>query len=225
MKHENSKESSSETENRPHVPEGVCELLTIGITGGIGSGKSTVAKILAEHGARIILADEIAKEIVEPGMPAYNGIVAHFGTEILDVFGRIDRKKLGDIVFNDKNELQFLNHTTHGFVAERINEILESYRREHVNLAVVEAIVPIEHGFLDNVNTVWVVLASEATRIKRIMKRNKLTFDEAQQRIQAQMPDDKYKSVARQIIYNDGTVKDLKKKIEGLLKYENYSPS
>lgn len=193
-------------------------MLTIGITGGIGSGKSTAARILQEYGARIMLADEIAKEIVEPGMPAYDKIVEHFGAGVLDRQGRIDRGKLGNIVFNNKAELQLLNSITHGFVGDRIKDILDRYRRENVNLVVLEAIVPIEHGFLDAVDTVWVVLASEAVRIERIKKRNNVTAEEALQRIRAQMTDDEYISLADQIIYNDGTVDDLKKKIRGLLK-------
>jgi dephospho-CoA kinase len=200
-------------------------LLTIGITGGIGSGKSTAARILKEYGARIILADDIARSVMEPGMPAYKLIVEHFGLEILNETGRIDRKKLGEIVFDNEQELLVLNRITHGIVADRIKEILNEYRRENVKLAVVEAIVPIEHGFLDAVDTVWVVLACETVRVERVMKRNKFIREEALMRIQAQMPDEKYKSLANQIIYNDGTVEELKTKIRGLLTYEQNSPS
>ncbi|MBP7176282.1 MAG: dephospho-CoA kinase [Thermoclostridium sp.] len=200
-------------------------MLTIGITGGIGSGKSTAAQILKEYGARVILADEIAKDIMEPHMPAWYRIVEHFGTGILEDTGRIDRKKLGELVFNNKQELLALNEITHSTVAERIKEILDEYRREQVKLAVVEAIVPIEHGFLDAVDTVWVVLASEPVRVKRIMKRNNFSRKEAVARIRAQMPDEKYKSIAKQIIYNDGTVDALRLTIRGLLANEQNSPT
>lgn len=200
-------------------------MLTIGITGGIGSGKSTAAKILCDYGAKLILADDIAKEIVEPQMPAYVRIIEHFGTKILDPDERINRKALGDIVFSDEHELQILNEITHSIVAERIEKMLNEFRDKKTELAVVEAIVPIKHGFLDMVDTVWVVLASENIRIQRIMARNGLTRDEAQQRIQAQMPDDAYKSLADQVVYNNGTFDDLKLQIRGLLKYEDYSPS
>ncbi len=200
-------------------------MLTIGITGGIGSGKSTAAQILKEYGARVILADEIAKDIMEPQMPAWYRAVQHFGTGILEDSGRIDRKKLGELVFNNDQELLNLNEITHSTVAERIKEILDEYRKEQVKLAVVEAIVPIEHGFLDAVDTVWVVLASEPVRVKRIMKRNKFSRKEAMTRIRAQMPDEKYKSIADQIIYNDGTIDELRLTIRGLLANEQYSPS
>jgi len=151
--------------------------------------------------------------------------VSHFGTAILHNDGRIDSKKLGEIVFGNKQELLVLNKITHGIVAEKILEILRGYRKEQVKLAVVEAIVPVRHGFLDAVDTVWVVVASEPVRVQRIMKRNNFSQEEALARIRMQMPDEEYKSIANQIIYNDGTVDKLRAKIRGLLAYEQYSPS
>jgi dephospho-CoA kinase len=203
----------------------VFELLTIGITGGIGSGKSTVVKILEEYGARVIFADEIAKSVMEPSMPAYERIVEHFGTGVLDGDRRIDGKKLGGIVFHDNQEMQILNGITHGVVAQRIKEILDGFREEQAKLAVVEAIVPIRHGFQDAVDKVWVVIASEPVRVRRIIERNNFSREEALARIRAQMPDEEYKSIADQVIYNDGTIEELRAKIRGLLNYEQYSPS
>jgi len=195
-------------------------LLTIGITGGIGSGKSTVTRLLEKRGARIINADEIAKEATEPGTAAYESIVQWFGTGVLDEDERIDRKKLGDIVFSNKEQLDMLNRLTHGAVIERIKELLDGYKKQQAQLAVVEAIVPVKHGFLDLVDTVWVVAASEDVRIKRITERSGLTPDEARQRIRAQMSDAMYKSIACQVIYNDGTFQELEKKVRDVLQYE-----
>ena len=200
-------------------------MLTIGITGGIGSGKSTVVKILEEYGARVIFADETAKSVMEPSMPAYERIVEHFGTGVLDGDRRIDGKKLGGIVFHDNQEMQILNGITHGVVAQRIKEILDGFREEQAKLAVVEAIVPIRHGFQDAVDKVWVVIASEPVRVRRIIERNNFSREEALTRIRAQMPDEEYKSIADQVIYNDGTIEELRAKIRGLLNYEQYSPS
>lgn len=195
-------------------------MLTIGITGGIGSGKSMVAKLLEKRGAAVILADEIAKEVVEPGTSAYKSIVQWFGDGILDKAGRIDRKKLGEIVFSNREQLEMLNRFTHSAVADRIEEILDGFKKQQVQLAVVEAIVPVRHGFLDLVDTVWVVVASEDIRIKRIKERSGLTPDEARQRIRAQMSDEMYKSIARQVIYNEGTVQELEQKVQDALQYE-----
>lgn len=198
-------------------------MLTIGITGGIGSGKSTVARILKKNGAKLIIADEMAKEIVQPGMPAYERIISEFGTEILNREGSIDRKKLGDIVFADKSRLTVLNRITHGIVAERIKLQLEQFRKENNRLAAVEAIVPIKHGFLDLVDSVWVVLAPESVRIERIIKRSGVSCLEAKQRIRSQMSDEEYKSIADKVIYNDGSLTELEAKVWDILKDENYS--
>jgi len=198
-------------------------LLTVGITGGIGSGKSTVARILEENGAKLIIADDLAKEIVQRGMPAYDKIISEFGTGILDREGNIDRKKLGDIVFADKSRLSILNRITHGIVAERIRLRLEQFRSENSRLAVVEAIVPIKHGFLDLVDSVWVVIAPESVRIERIVKRNNVSCLEAKQRIYSQMSDEEYKSIADKVIYNEGTLQELEAKVWDLLKDEGYS--
>lgn len=196
-------------------------MLTIGITGGIGSGKSTAARILEEYGARIILADEIAWGVMQPDMPAYRQIVEHFGTGILDEVRRIDRRKLGGIVFNNPQELLLLNSITHTHVVDKIGDLLDGFRKEQVKLAVLEAIVPVEHGFLDAVDTVWVVLASEPVRVERIIKRNNFSPEEALRRIRSQMSDEEYKSIADKVIYNDGTVSELRAKIRELINEEN----
>lgn len=195
-------------------------MLTIGITGGIGSGKSTVTRLLEKRGAKIINADEIAKEAVEPGTAPYQNIVQWFGTGILDEDERIDRKKLGDIVFSNREQLDMLSRFTHGAVIERIQDLLDGFKKQQAQLAVVEAIVPVKHGFLDLVDTVWVVVASENVRIKRITERSGLAPDEARQRIRAQMSDEMYKSIACQVIYNEGTFQELEKKVRDVLKYE-----
>lgn len=193
----------------------------IGITGGIGSGKSTVARILKEHGANLIFADDIAKEIMQPHMPAYKKIIEHFGTRIIAEDERINSKELAKIVFSDNDQLLYLNKITHGAVADRINELISQLRSAQQNLVAVEAIVPIKHGFLDIVDTVWVVLASEKIRIDRVMKRSGLTYEEAKKRIESQMTDDEYISIAEQVIYNDGKLNELEEKVWGLLKNED----
>jgi len=201
----------------------VMGLLIIGVTGGIGSGKSTVVRILQKYGADVIFADDVAKEMTEPGMPAYKEIIKHFGAGIIGEDKRIDRKKLADIVFSDSAELQVLNRLTHSIVVERIRELVDGYRNSGSKMVVVEAIVPVEHGFLDLVDSVWVVLADQSSRIERVMKRSRMTYEEAERRIKSQMSDDMYISIADQIIYNNGSLEELEEKVRGLLKDENYS--
>ncbi|MDD4295985.1 MAG: dephospho-CoA kinase, partial [Ruminiclostridium sp.] len=139
--------------------------------------------------------------------------------------GSINRKKLGDIVFSDNSKLNILNQITHVIVAEKISSQLKELRNENKKLVVVEAIVPIEHGFLDLVDTVWVVLASEHIRIERIIKRNGTTFSKAKQRIRSQMSDAMYKSIADKVIYNNGNIAELEEKVWEALKNEDYSIS
>ncbi|MDI9483608.1 MAG: dephospho-CoA kinase [Bacillota bacterium] len=194
--------------------------MIIGITGGIGSGKSTVSRILSEHGAEIILADKIAREVVMPGMKAYNQIVRTFGRDILDEDGSINRKKLGDIVFSDPELLKKLNGFTHGAVAERISQKLDALRNEGTDFIVIEAVVPIQHGFLDLVDTVWVVIADEQIRKRRIIARNNYSEQEAMQRIKAQMSDRMYISIADKIIYNNGSIEDLRALVWEVLRNE-----
>ena len=200
-------------------------MFIIGLTGGIGSGKSTVARILQKLGAEVIYADDIAKEITEPGMPAYRKIIEYFGEDIIGEDNRINRKKLADIVFSNSGELQRLNEMTHSIVVDVIAKLIDEYRDSGKELVVVEAIVPVEHGFLDVVDTVWVVLANESVRIDRVMERNGLTYEEAKKRIRSQMSDEMYISIADKIIYNDGSLKELEEKVRGLLRDENYSLS
>ena len=162
---------------------------------------------------------------MQPHMPAYKKIIEHFGTNIMAEDEQIDRKKLAKIVFSDNEQLLYLNKVTHGAVADRISELISEFRKSQQNLVAVEAIVPIKHGFLDLVDTVWVVIASEKTRINRIMKRSGLTYEEAKKRIESQMSDDEYKSIADLVVYNDGTLKELEEKVWGLLKNEESNPS
>ena len=194
--------------------------MIIGITGGIGSGKSTVSRILSEHGAEIILADKIAREVVMPGMKAYNQIVRTFGRDILDEDGSINRKKLGDIVFSDPELLKKLNGFTHGAVAERISQKLDALRNEGTDFIVIEAVVPIQHGYLDLVDTVWEVIADEQIRKRRIIARNNYSEQEAMQRIKAQMSDRMYISIADKIIYNNGSIEDLRALVWEVLRNE-----
>ncbi len=184
----------------------------IGVTGGIGSGKSTVSKMLASFGAQIIDADMLAKQIVEKGQKALEEIVECFGDEILDLEGNLDRKELSGIVFKDKQKLEELNRITHDHVAKRIIEKIDSLNK--IEIAVVDAPIPIEHGFLDVVDEVWVVIADREVRIKRVMERSGLTYNEVEDRINAQLSDDYYKSISEVVIVNNGSVEELRQQVK-----------
>jgi dephospho-CoA kinase len=190
----------------------------IGVTGGIGSGKTTVSGVLADLGAKVINADHIARKVVARGEKALDELTEHFGKEILTTEGSLDRKKLGHLVFNDPKSLEFLNKITHKYIAERIiQEIEEIKSKKNTEIIVLDVPIPIEHGFIDVVDTIWALKADKEFRIDRIMKRNGLTREEAISRINAQISDEEYERIADEIIYNNGDVVQLEKDVVRLL--------
>ena len=145
----------------------------IGLTGGIASGKSTVSRMLRQKGAHIIDADEIAKEIVKPGKPAWEDIVRYFGKEILDESGNIRRKKLAKIVFSDEKKLNLLNRITHPRIVEEIKRELEACRRRNEKIVIIDAALLLEIGHDVLVDEVWVVAGGEEIQNDKLLKRGR----------------------------------------------------
>ena len=184
----------------------------LGVTGGSGTGKTVVCRILKEQGGKIIDADVVSKKLQQQGQPVYDAIVAHFGKDIVEADGELNRKVLGSIVFNDKKELQALNDIVHKHVAVEIKRRVEGYREQgDVPFVVLDVPIPIEEGFFDTCNTVWAVVANDDIRINRLMKRMMISEAEAMQRIGAQMSNREYSELADCVIENEGNVEDLKK--------------
>ena len=184
----------------------------IGVTGGIGSGKSTVSKILASFGAKIIDEDVLARQITQKGQKALEEIVNCFGEAILDSEGNLDRKMLSKIVFKDKQKLEALNRITHKYVAEKIIENLKKINNNEI--AVVDAPIPIEHGFIDVVDEIWAVVAHKDVRIKRVMERSNMTYNEVEDRINSQLSDEFYKSISDVVIENNGSIEELEQQVK-----------
>jgi len=192
-------------------------LKIIGVTGGIGSGKSTVARILRDLGAKIIDADKIAREVTAKGEPALAELVDYFGQEILDKDGELNRKYLANIVFNDKKKLEKLNEITHKYIIKKIiNKVNKLKEEGKHDLIVLDVPIPVEHGFLDIAEEVWVVKSDKETRIRRIMERSKISYEEALKRIEAQISDDEYFKIATLIIENNGTLEELENTVAKL---------
>lgn len=142
----------------------------IGITGGVGAGKSEVLRFLREeYGAVILVADEIGHEQMEPGTPGYERIRAEFGEGILDEKGRIDRKKLGALVFPKPEKLARLNGILHPAVGRVIEERLRLAEAEGKPIAVVEAAILLESGLTEGLDEIWYIYAEKETRIRRLM--------------------------------------------------------
>lgn len=159
----------------------------IGLTGGIASGKSTVSAMLAQLGAYIVDADQIAHEIVEPGQPAWQEIVTHFSKNILLPDGRIDRKSLGELIFNNISERTWLEKITHYRVRERTEQMLVEAQQQGCTVAVLDVPLLLEVGWQDMADEIWVVYVDEATQLSRLISRSNLLPEQAAARIKAQM--------------------------------------
>ena len=194
----------------------------IGLTGNIASGKTEVAKIFKELGAKIIDADKIAREVVEPGEPAWQEIAHEFGSNILNSDGSINRKKLGEIIFNDERRRDHLNRITHPRIMTKIKETIDHYKKENVKLVIIEAALIVERGGLLNVIDELIVVSADAeTQIERIMTRNGLQRDEALSRMESQMPISEKAKHAAYIIDNSRSLGETRKQVEGIWKKIN----
>ncbi len=180
-------------------------MITVGLTGGIATGKSTVARILRGAGARVIDADRIAREVVGRGRPAWRDIVEHFGEGMLRPDGEIDRARLGDIIFNDPGEQAALNRIVHPRVFADI-EAQRARIAETAPRAVVILDIPLlfEAGSRRDLDEIIVVYAPEPVQLARLMKRDGLSRRDALARIRSQMPIEEKKKRATRVIDNSG---------------------
>jgi dephospho-CoA kinase len=188
----------------------------IGLTGGIGSGKSTVSRFLADLGAVIIDADKIGHEVYRPDTGTWRKLVKTFGSGILATDNTIDRKKLGAIVFGDETELKRLNAIIHPQITEIIKKRIADYRRQGVSVVVVDAPVLFEANAKNLVEEVWVVVSNEANVIKRAIARTSLPEEQIRSRIRSQLSNEERIKRAQVVIHNDGTAEDLQKKVHKL---------
>jgi dephospho-CoA kinase len=188
-------------------------MLRIGLTGGIGAGKSAVAALLARHGALVIDADAVAREVVEPGSRGLAAVVAEFGSGIRDTDGRLDRARLAAIVFADDEARRRLNAIVHPLVAQRTAELMAAARPD----AVVVHDVPLlaENGLAGHYNLVLVVEAGEETRLTRLAERG-LPAGEARARMATQATDAERRAVADVVIRNDGSPNELAAEVDAV---------
>jgi dephospho-CoA kinase len=195
-------------------------MLRVGLTGGIGCGKSTVAKMMRELGCRIVDADEISRNLAEPGQPAYNEIVAAFGKGILQTDGHMDRAKVAHMVFADASKLSTLNRILHPrVIAEEERQLVEIARTEPNAVAVVEAALLIEaghHKILERLIVVWCRPEQQIERLTNPRGRG-MSRDDAMQRIAAQMPLDEKRRIATDEIDNSGSLAATQKQVEELV--------
>jgi dephospho-CoA kinase len=180
----------------------------VGLTGGIGSGKSTVAQRMVHRGAELIDADLVAREVVLPGTPAYRKIVEHFGRNVLDEDGFIDRPALGRVVFADPEKRTLLNELTHPPVVHAIAEQLELLQAFD-GVVVLDVPLLLEAGVDRGYEAIVVVAAQPETQVRRLVEQRGMAEEDARARIAAQAPLEDKLAIATHAIWNEGSLDEL----------------
>jgi|SRR5215213_4944155 len=176
-------------------------MLRVGLTGSIAVGKSFVASVFTELGCHVLDADQTAREVVMPGTPGLAALTAAFGKEILNPDGTLDRKQLGAVVFGDEEKRKRLNHILHPFIIARQDEILREWETKDPNsIGIVDAALMIESGGYRRFDKLIVVHCRPEVQLERLMLRNNLSRDEAQRRIDSQMPQEEKQKFADYLI-------------------------
>jgi dephospho-CoA kinase len=188
-------------------------MYTIGLTGGIGTGKTAVAGILEKLGAAILDADRVGHEVYVPGRPAYEDIVAEFGADVVSEAGSIDRKKLGPIVFSSPEKLARLNAITHPRMKEMMREKLAEAEHAGAKVAVLEAALLFDAGWDDLTDEVWVTVVDSETAAGRASERSGIPVDQVLERIQkAQMASEERIRRSDVVIDTSGTLEDTRRR-------------
>ncbi|MFE3457174.1 dephospho-CoA kinase [Nocardiopsis aegyptia] len=191
-------------------------MLKVGLTGGIGSGKSAVSAALAEHGAVIVDADAIAREVVEPGTPGLAAVVAEFGEEVLTPDGLLDRARLGEIVFADQDRLARLNAIVHPLVGERSAELMERAVESGADVVVYDVPLLVENGLGALYDVVVVVDAPDETRVERVATDRGMPREQVWARIRNQADRDTRLAAADLVVDNSGTREELRERVADL---------
>ncbi|MBL8188615.1 MAG: dephospho-CoA kinase [Acidobacteria bacterium] len=192
-------------------------MLKVGLTGGIATGKSFVLSVLRELGCEVMDADQTAREVVEPGQPAFAEIVAHFGQEVVGEDGKLNRGKLGAIIFNNPAEREKLNSIVHPRVFEaQARWMVEVERRNPQAIVVIDAALMIETGSYRRFDQIIVVHCDPDIQLQRLMERNTLTKEEAMARISSQMPSAEKLKFADFAINTSLGFDDTRRQIESL---------
>ncbi|MFH1994648.1 MAG: dephospho-CoA kinase [Nitrospinota bacterium] len=189
-------------------------MLSVGLTGGIATGKSLVSGIFKELGAYIIDADIISRNLVEPGQPAYREIIDFFGSDILNNDKSINREKLGSLVFADHSLKKKLEEIVHPRVIEEQRKLIRQISLgDSTAIIIIDAPLLIESGFHQEVEILIVVTASDKTVVERLFRRNGLSEEEARLRISSQMPIEEKEEMADYIIDNNGELEKTRRRV------------
>ena len=191
----------------------------IGITGGVGSGKSQILEYLnSKYGATICMTDEVARRLQKKGTECYNAIVAHFGEEILDEKGELDRPKLAGIVFSDNDELQVLNSIVHPAVKEEVMKEIKKEERKNTNLFILESALLIEDDYETFCDEIWYVHVDIETRKKRLVYARGYSEEKVDSIIAAQLEKKEYMRNCDRVIDNTGVFGEATMQIDNIIK-------
>jgi dephospho-CoA kinase len=188
----------------------------VGLTGGIASGKSTVAAMFAELGIPVIDADQLARAVVEPGTSGLARIVSAFGEGVLDSQGKLDRKALGDLVFSDPRGRETLNAIMHPLIAAAGVERIAALQDCPAPYLLYEAALLVETGTHERFAALIVVHAAQEVQRKRLLSRDGLTVEEAESRIASQLPTEHKLAVADYVVNNDGDVQATRRRVRAI---------
>jgi dephospho-CoA kinase len=192
-------------------------MLRIGLTGGIASGKSTVAARMRERGLSVLNADLLAHRLMEPGQPAYDDVVREFGREVLQADSTVDRKKLGDIVFRDPTKRERLNQIVHPrVIAAREEQLKQMQAEDPRGIAIVEAALLIENGYYKKLDRLIVCSCRPEQQMERLQARG-LTEEEARQRLNSQLPLEEKLRLADDVLDCSGTLEDTLRQTDVLV--------
>jgi dephospho-CoA kinase len=191
-------------------------MLTVGLTGGIGSGKSAVTALLASYGAAVVDADKVAREVVEPGTDGLAAVVEEFGDEVLRADGSLDREALGTRVFADEAALARLNAIVHPRVGERTAVLMQQAEAGGAHVLVHDVPLLVENGLAALYDVVVVVAASPETQLDRLVRLRGMTPEDARARIAAQAPLSDKLAVATHVIDNDGPLEQLEPQVRAV---------
>lgn len=193
--------------------------MIIGLTGGISSGKSTVSNLFKKYGFPIVDADVIAREVVEPEKEAWRKIIHFFGRDILGVDHTIDRKKLGQIIFSNKEKRRLLNEITHPIIIKEIMQQATLLQKKYDHV-IVDIPLLFESKREELFDLIILVYVNKETQLKRLMNRDLLNQEEALQKIDSQMELDKKKELADVVVYNDQTIEETEKQVYQIIQNE-----
>ena len=185
----------------------------IGLTGGIATGKSTVAGMLAERGATVIDADELARRVVEPGQPAYTAVVERFGSEVVNPDGTLNRGRLGAVVFADPSARRDLERITHSRIGELMQRGIADAIAHDAPVAVVDIPLLYEATRDDMFEGVLLVYAPRADQLRRMVSRDRFSEAEATARLDAQLPIEAKRDLATWVIDNSGDLRDTERQV------------